>query len=433
VKINISQSSLNKLFILLLLYPSYAVGGIYFFYMDVVLKSVYFGLLILIAIYLKRFFKFDFLIVISAIGLIFLFQLLKFGKGTLYNFLGLIVVFGTPYLLLRLFKFKLIEYFIILVKIFAIISLIFWVLVNLSDSFYQQSLYWPELFKTDKWINESYILFSTRDSRTVFNLIRNNGGFWEPGAYATTLIITLIFNVLRGKNLKSRTNIILILAVITTFSTSGWIGLFLIYLMHFNLKYPNSIAGLKNLKIQRIFSLIAILIMIISFDFLGEKAFEQFTSAKEAELSQPTSGRFLGARKSIKGIINDPLFGKYIVQERENPEQLLRQEDLGMYGFFYLIQRIGIIGFCAFILFIYKGFDVLFHYYNFHIKSKRSSFIMILIWLVIMFAQNLYWIPVSLFVFWIGIDASLKVYFMKNNYMYRITRRIKQKYRIASA
>lgn len=401
--------------------------------MDIVLKSVYFGLLILIAIYLKRFFKFDFLIVIFAIGLIFLFQLLKFGKGTLYNFLGLVVVFGTPYILLRIFKFKLFEYFIILVKIFAVISLFFWVLVNLSDSFYQQSLEWPDFFKTDRWLNESYILFSTRDSRTVFNLIRNNGGFWEPGAYATTLIITLIINTLREKNLKSRTNIILILAVISTFSTSGWIGLFLIYLMHYNLQYPRSIEDIKNLKIQRIFALIAIIIMIISFDFLGEKTFEQYASAKEAELSQPTSGRFMAARKSIKGIISDPLFGKYIVQERENQEQLLRREDLGMYGFLYLIQRIGMIGFCAFIFFIYKGFDVLFHYYNSHLKSKRSSFIMILIWLVIMFAQNLYWIPVSLFVFWIGIDASLRIYLFKKNYIHRISRRIKQKYQIASA
>jgi len=394
---------MRKYFLHLIVYPAYAIGGIYFFYMDPIVKSIYFVFLILVFAYFKRLIGLSILWVSLYLGMLFILQKMLFDRGTLYNYLGLIVVFGIPYLLWKIYRFSFLKIFVNIAFLLSIFSLIFWALSNLSQKFFLLSLEWPALLKTDPWVNESYIFYSTREARSIFGLLRNNGGFWEPGAFGTTLVLALLFSILLYPRIFHIKNLILIITIITTFSTSAYFALILVLIVY----AYNSSFSLKQANNRVIVMIIIGVIAILSLDFLGEKVQIQYTNASERRLTEATSGRFFSVRKSLTGITQQPLLGEYLVQERMEGEKLLHKEDLGLYGFFYLIQRIGIPTFILFLYFIYRGFLQILKNNDYKYFVQKTSKLMILAWLILMFSQNLYWMPVSLYIFWVGIDSQI--------------------------
>lgn len=71
------------------------------------------------------------------------------------------------------------------------------------------------------------------------NFNRNYGLFWEPGAYQTFINLALLFEVCKDKP-KISTILILIVTVITTYSTTGYLALGLILILLYIRKGANS-------------------------------------------------------------------------------------------------------------------------------------------------------------------------------------------------
>ncbi len=75
----------------------------------------------------------------------------------------------------------------------------------------------------------NYLFFTDYDIHNT----RNCGFSWEPGAYACILSVTLIFDLLQNNFKLRRPTYIIILALITTISTTGYLMLFLIVILKF--------------------------------------------------------------------------------------------------------------------------------------------------------------------------------------------------------
>jgi len=104
---------------------------------------------------------------------------------------------------------------------------------------------------------------------TIVNLsldpMRNMGIFWEPGVFQTFLVLAITINIFIGKEKQKLRLFIYSLALLTTFSTTGFISgfmLIIIYTIKNNMKF--------NAGLLRVFvSILSIIVgLLISYSFL---------------------------------------------------------------------------------------------------------------------------------------------------------------------
>ena len=103
------------------------------------------------------------------------------------------------------------------------------------------------------------------------DIVRNQGCSWEPGRFAIMLIPAILINLSR-EGITFRNNkkiIILLLALASTMSTTGYCIVFLLYAIF----WFNEI-NTKNI-LSFIFIALPLAIIIFSFDFMGEKIQEK--------------------------------------------------------------------------------------------------------------------------------------------------------------
>ena len=96
-------------------------------------------------------------------------------------------------------------------------------------------------------------------------LYRNSGFMWEPGAFAMIIIWAMSFNWLTNGMKIDKKFIIYFLALVTTFSTAGYLALFIL----FNAYYIRKLT-FKNIAIL-IVSSIFFAIYIYQLDFMGKE------------------------------------------------------------------------------------------------------------------------------------------------------------------
>lgn len=130
---------------------------------------------------------------------------------------------------------------------------------------------------------------------------RNCGPFWEPGMFAVFLIIGLFFNIFISKRkIVGFSNLILLGALITTFSTGGFIValfLFIYYIINKGITFTN----------VAIFIPITIIVVniVMNLEYIGDKTLFQFENASVgSDLSR--YGAFL---TQIKMIDASPFIG----------------------------------------------------------------------------------------------------------------------------
>lgn len=86
---------------------------------------------------------------------------------------------------------------------------------------------------------------------------RNNGMFWEPGAFQAFINLALLFEVLK-KQFKTTKIIVFVVAILTTFSTTGYIALF----------FSLAVIAYKNKFKHICFFMIAALLVLLSIILL---------------------------------------------------------------------------------------------------------------------------------------------------------------------
>ena len=137
----------------------------------------------------------------------------------------------------------------------------FFQLIGFADTIYafSESLNLPKANEIPGFTN--FIIFSFTKGLHDY---RNSGFVWEPGAYGCFLILTLLFNFFRNKFTFDWKAYILIVAIITTFSTTNYLALFILLFMVYRYRVP-------KVNLWVILMIPAFVILVITVPFLGQK------------------------------------------------------------------------------------------------------------------------------------------------------------------
>jgi len=162
--------------------------------------------------------------------------------------------------------------------VFSTISLIMWGISNLLPGAETITHLFPE---TNHGNNILYLFnwFDSIKGQKYGIIFRNAGCSWEPGRFAIMLTLAILFNLARkGISFRNNRNIILLLlTLITTFSTTGYCITILLYSIFLFEKI-----NLKNTLIF-FFAALPLTIFLYSQDFMGEKIQNRINFEEQAK------------------------------------------------------------------------------------------------------------------------------------------------------
>ena len=226
-------------------------------------------------------FGFNFMIVLIFSILSLLQILFGFNQNILLFFLTFIFFFG--YLLFsNIVKFEFADIYDNLIFIISLISLFFFFITyneKLLDFFINNvAIYFSPLYLdsnvdnlSSSYVSTNILIYNFKNFAFSYN--RNSGPFWEPGMFAVFLNIAFFFNLIKFKKLFSFKNIIYILTIITTFSTTGYLGMLFIFISY-NIFYSTS-----KLRLLYILILLFSSFYLLELDFMQSKIESQILSA----------------------------------------------------------------------------------------------------------------------------------------------------------
>jgi len=286
-----------------LLFLLIAVTGIPFFKVgDITFLILFLGLAGFVFLYRKlrmdRFFIF-FLLFYS---IVMIAQMVKFNYLPLTTYLGVIVRILFAYLTVRILGRNFTKYYVDIIYVLSIIGFFIYIPQLILPGFGRflatsiSPLLRNPLYAGDIWYAPDIILYVFNSGVGTF---RNCGAFWEPGAYAGFLVIAMIFHYLDSKTISDKKSIVLILALLSTMSTTGILalGFFLVLFL------GNRVAPIYKLIL--IPSLLAaIVIAFTSLDFLGDKISSQLDVS-----STHHNTRFKSAVLDLRDFAENPVLG----------------------------------------------------------------------------------------------------------------------------
>ena len=185
----------------------------------------------------------------------------------------------------------------------------------------------------------------------VEGIIRNSGFAWEPGRYACFLCIAIFCNLLiNGYRFKNNYRLwILVLALLTTQSTTGFFTLMVLMILF----VLNKNSGWKVIWLAL---LIPVAFLLYRLDFVGEKAMNKLETETEMERLYDREGYSLDRIESAiiewENFKHDPITGYGEWRYSEFTQRM----GLGFYtnnGTMTLLAKYGLLGFlyylCIFI------------------------------------------------------------------------------------
>jgi hypothetical protein len=352
-------------------------------------RFVQFGVFILVTfrmLFLRRQFfinrKIVFIFIIYAVISVVQGLIWSFSLFTLFS--GFITAFMYAYFLYRTYSYNIFGFVERVIFHLTILSLTIYLLQEtlpyFSDTLYRLVVVLDH-YSTD--VNRhlrALIIYTYRpESKTIFDITRNSGFAHEPGGFAVFINFGLIINYLRGTPLFSKRNIVYFIALISTFSTAGFLSTFVL----FNLILNNN----KN-RILSGFYYVVLMVFVVNFvlqsEIMADKIQSQFLNQTSIGLDSETTGRFMGARKSLYVISKYPLHGRGL-QASSMPDSWLDPE-YASYGWLSYISKIGLIFGVLFLYFFIKGI-----YYWVKISGFNNKvFIIVTISMFISFSSQVY-------------------------------------------
>jgi hypothetical protein len=309
------------------------------------------------------------------------------------SIIGTFLRFLFPFIVLYILGDKFFEAFVKLVYVLTVIGLVFWTFENLFPTISNYIHSVSANLKLDIVSNENILIYNTEPHK-MFGLIRNAGFAYEGGAYSIILIIAIIFNLLLNNYKVEKKTKIFIIAILSTFSTAGYLALFIII---YGLYYTK----IKNKVRLIIFSAFFFLIIGYAFtqlDFLEEKIVSQ------AEIMQnpyATRGRFASAAADILEWQRNPIFGVGKFDETRF-EVFKFSEQHRVNGLAAFLSVFGIIVFIAYLVLIYNSLLVLNKY---SVKSQKYVIFQFIALIVMAFSQTcLQW---TAFIILLYLDSTI--------------------------
>jgi len=198
--------------------------------------SFFFVFLAIVFLYKKR--KVDFFILIILFFWI-LINILSFevNEGLSYTyttFIGVTMKIFISYLMVKIvgesFFIKLLKFIFYLV----IISMPFYIIDSLNPTFYSRMAAYlnfmtmPEQKMALGWYIYVYMHSGWASDVLDIGILRNSGFMWEPGAFSMILTFSLLYNFSINGFKWDKISFVFLIALITTFSTSGFLALIVI-------------------------------------------------------------------------------------------------------------------------------------------------------------------------------------------------------------
>lgn len=277
-----------------------------------------------------------------------------FNLFTLFTYIAIVVV--TPYFLHRIIGVKVFVCLVNIIYFFSITSLILWALQNFNSRFDDYLYNLMHVFfeySFDLW-PRSLIFYTVSLSKVeLANVLvyRNSGIFHEPGAYALWLILAMGINTIISERIVNKKNIVFVVALVTTFSTAGYVQLFVL-LMYFILKLRvNVISKVIVLVAASVFSYQ----IYTSASFLENKIEQHYQEQSSLQLEGSiTSGRFVRIMKIFSVIEQSPFFGRGIITASA-VKDVYSQFHMSGTGSLKVIGNFGVIFGFLFFFFYLKG------------------------------------------------------------------------------
>lgn len=376
------------------MYIMFAMGGIPFFSVPHFMKVLVGIFLIRQYIVYGKGINIKILPVVIYISVIVIIQAIIFS-GNLLEDIGftLLTMVVIPYLAILLVREEFAKLFVNIIYFFSVIGLGFYLLSLLIPPFYHFTAGIASALGTDPRpdVSESFIIYSYEITYGAF--LRNSGPFFEPGLYSSYLILAIILNTFNNSQIFDKKNKVLLLANITTFSTAGYIAMFilLIYFIWKTAKKRNFYYVLIPLVV------LGSIITYTSTSFMSEKITEQFENQTNQDLYRGTAGRFYGARKSIYVMEKYPFYGRGITSSTA-PEDLDSPESTA-YGFLNIGSKYGVIAIFLYFLIFIKGLKRI----NELSVRQLSMTAITLALLAVLFSQGVYFKPIYMMIFYLPI------------------------------
>jgi hypothetical protein len=300
IKVNINKPKAVDYTILFLLVgvtgiPFFKVGDIAFLFLSLCLAGFVF---IYRKLKIDRFFIVFFLIYLT----VMIAQMVKFNYLPMTTYLGVFIRIFLAYFTVRILGRNFTKYYVDIMYVLAIIAFVVYVpqlVVPGFRSFLISSIspmLRNPLDSGDLWYAPDVILFVFNSGEGIY---RNCGAFWEPGAYAGFLVIAIIFHYLESKKIDDKKSIVLLLALFSTVSTTGFLALGFFLLMFL----VNRVAPLYKLILLPTI-IAAVIISFFTLDFLGEKIISQMDVA-----STFNNTRFKSAVLDLRDFAENPVLG----------------------------------------------------------------------------------------------------------------------------
>lgn len=273
------------------------------------------GFLFAVYIFISRRKKINefYLVTIFILLFVVIFQTYIFDYFDVKTQIGLFIRWTFPFVVVIVVGKKLAEYYINVIYYLAIISFIFFIPSILIPGFekfllqkcapiFNQAVSEGSMYS----YNPNILVYTIKTDAGIrfSNYFRNSGPFWEPGAFAGYTIIALMFNMILTSTLKNKKNITFLLAIASTFSTAGFLGVSVLLFSYFLILNKN-----KNG-----WFLAPVIVLLAFTSFTNVKIFNyKITSEMERLIKGDTSvkrSRVVSALVDLKDINKHPVIGR---------------------------------------------------------------------------------------------------------------------------
>ena len=300
-------------------------------------------------------------------------------KSHLISFFFNIVL---SFIIINIFPLNYHKYLVNVIYYLSVISLIFWLFSNVSTSFHESIPYIAEKFNldpipSDQGYIEQILIFTYEKARN-FGILRNAGFCHEPGAFAVILVYAIVFNYYISKNFFNKKGIIFIFSMILTFSSAGYLSLYII-LLAFTLTMR------KNILILFFYSLALPLIVWFSFsqlNFMQNKIAHHYKVETQKRLDTRTSGRIFAARKALYILKKYPLTGRALTTASIADASTKEHTN---YGFPKFASQVGL---PVFILCIFLFYKTMKFFGNFYKVENKKIILFSISFIPVLFAQS---------------------------------------------
>lgn len=349
-----------------------------------------FGFILILIIFLLKKYKFEknMIVLSTVLAILFLIQTFLFEIFPYTTILGVFIRIFTAYFIVIILGEHFIRYYVRIFYLIAIISLIFYVPLNIITGLSDFLINYSSFASFDYGYLQ--LKYSLLGIYTVYPemLERNAGPFWEAGVLSGYIIIAIIFNYIKTKRIYEKKMIIFLITLITTGSTTGFIAFCLLVYLYISDKVNSYIMK----KALYSFAVLVISVVFLNSDNLYNKINEQITMAENVNIYEETNTqRFLSVLRDIEDIQGYELTGR----GPNNATRFKVNNTLDRTnGFTDICVEYGI-PFVTYLLFLlYKSFRYIFIYYNFNTMRYPifvTITIVILLQSEIYFDYSLFW------------------------------------------